>query len=56
MYNALRMEGSKFVFSMARSMKGAIDECNKVFENAEGLKNKEKERFFSLMNSKQYQR
>ncbi|MEK6942445.1 MAG: amylo-alpha-1,6-glucosidase [Nanoarchaeota archaeon] len=52
-YNALRMEGSKFVFSMARSMKGAIDECNKVFENAEGLKNKEKERFFSLMNSKQ---
>lgn len=52
-YNALRMEGAKFVFSMSRSMKEAIDECNKVFENSEEFKNKEKERFLELMNSKQ---
>ncbi|MBI1935404.1 hypothetical protein HYS31_03105 [Candidatus Woesearchaeota archaeon] len=48
-YNALRMKGSKFVFSMARKKGDAVKECCYVFANLENIKAKEKENFFGLL-------
>ena len=48
-YNALRLNGSKFVFSVSINKKDAIRECQFVYNNIDKLKNKEKEDFFSLL-------
>ncbi|MBI2656498.1 hypothetical protein HYX03_02060, partial [Candidatus Woesearchaeota archaeon] len=48
-YNALRLKGSKFVFSMSKNRNDAIKECEHVFNNIDGLKNKEKEYFFDML-------
>lgn len=33
-YNALRLRGTKFVFSMSKNMNDAINECENIFRNA----------------------
>lgn len=48
-YNALRLNGSKFVFSMSKSKKAAIQECNYIFGNLHEVKSREKEHFFSIL-------
>ncbi|MBI3035252.1 hypothetical protein HYY71_02930 [Candidatus Woesearchaeota archaeon] len=48
-YNALRLQGSKFVFSVSRNKNDAIKECSYVFSNLEQIKNAEKNSFFSIL-------
>ena len=48
-YNALRLRGNKFVFSMSASRKDAVQECNLAFANSEALKKAEKENFFAML-------
>lgn len=48
-YNALRLDGSKFVFSMSKSKNEAIKECECVFSNISQIKNSEKEHFFEIL-------
>lgn len=50
-YNALRLHGSKFVFSASKDKSRAIKEAVYVFENADELKRKEKEYFLKIINS-----
>lgn len=45
-YNALRLQGSRFVFSMSKNRNGAVRECSHVFGNLEEIKNSEKKHFF----------
>ena len=48
-YNALRLKGRKFVFSMSTSKAKALEECMQVYENAEEIKGTEKANFFGLL-------
>ena len=48
-YSALRMKGSKFVFSMSKNKDNAIRECGHIFNNAHEIKNREKEHFFDIV-------
>ena len=48
-YNALRLKGSKFVFSMAKSKDDAIKECNYIFNNVNEIKIREKENFLNIL-------
>ncbi|MEK6984733.1 MAG: amylo-alpha-1,6-glucosidase [Nanoarchaeota archaeon] len=51
-YNALRLKGSKFVFSMSKNKESAINESKFIFNNLERLKSKEKGNFFELLKNK----
>lgn len=48
-YNALRLKGSKFVFSMSKKKNDAVNECLHVFNNAEEIKSMERWYFFDMM-------
>jgi len=50
-YCALRLAGSRFVFSMSKNKNDAIKECEHVFNNIHEIKNKEKEYFLNLLKS-----
>ena len=50
-YNALRLKGTKFVFSISKTQSNATKECNHIFSNLDGIKKREKERFLDIMNS-----
>lgn len=52
-YNALKLNGSKFVFSMAKDGKNAVKECLHIFSNLSDIKNKEKENFFAVLKNEQ---
>ncbi len=47
--NALRLKGTKFVFSISKSKKSAMKESEFVFGNLNNLKQKEKEHFFNML-------
>ncbi len=47
-YNVLRLKGSKFIFSMSKNKSDAIKECEYVFNNADEIKNKEREYFLNI--------
>ena len=44
-YNALKLKGNSFVFSMSKSQKGALSECAYVLNNLKKLKAREKKNF-----------
>ncbi len=48
-YNALRLKGTKFVFSVSKNKNSAIKESEFVFNNLNDLKQKEKEHFFNML-------
>jgi len=48
-YNALRLRGSKFVFSMSKNREEAVKECNYIFNNINEIKSREKECFFDIL-------
>ncbi len=48
-YDALRLKGAKFVFSISKSKNSAIKESGFVFNDLNGLKQKEKEHFFNML-------
>ena len=48
-YNALRLKGSKFVFSMSKNKDNAIKECEHIFNDLDAIKTKEKENFFNIL-------
>ena len=48
-YNALRLKGSKFVFSMSMNKDDAIKECRYIFNNINQIKNKEKKYFYDFL-------
>ena len=48
-YNALRLKGSIFTFSMSIDKIDAIKECEYIFNNLHEIKNNEKEFFFNLL-------
>ncbi len=48
-YNALRIKGSKFVFSMSKNKADAIKECEYLFNNLDLIKSREKEDFFNIL-------
>ena len=48
-YNALKLKGSKFVFSMSKNKNESLKECNFVFSSLQELKRKEKENFFEML-------
>ncbi|MBI2659479.1 hypothetical protein HYX05_05270 [Candidatus Woesearchaeota archaeon] len=48
-YDALRISGSRFVFSMSKSRNDAIKECGHVFNNLHEIKHNEKEDFLNLL-------
>ncbi|MBI2649831.1 hypothetical protein HYX04_00790 [Candidatus Woesearchaeota archaeon] len=48
-YNALRLTGSRFVFSMSKNKNNAIKECQYIFDNLEEIKNNEKRHFFEML-------
>ena len=48
-YNAIRLKGTKFVFSMSNNKNNAIKECENVFNNLDSIKSKEKEYFFNIL-------
>lgn len=55
-YNALRLKGSKFVFSMSKSRHDAVTECGHIFSNMQEIKNREKEHFFSMLKNESVRR
>lgn len=52
-YNALRLKGSKFVFSMSKSLKDAVRECHNVFKSLDEIKNRERLDFFGMLKNEQ---
>lgn len=48
-YNALKLKGSKFVFSISKNKREAMKECGCIFDYSEELKHKEKENFFAML-------
>ena len=48
-YNALRLEGSRFVFTISKNKKKGIEECHRVFTSLNEMKSNEKERFIELI-------
>ncbi len=51
-YNAMRLKGNKFVFSMSKNKNNAIEECLDVFSSIDGIKKNEKEYFLQALNNK----
>ena len=51
-YNALRLKGSKFVFSISRNIDTAIKECKYIFKNLDKLKIQEKQAFLEFLKNK----
>lgn len=52
-YNALRLRGAKFVFSMSKSLKDAVRECTHVFKSMDEIKNRERLDFFEMLKNEQ---
>ena len=50
-YNALKLKGSKFVFSMSKNKSEAVNECDYIFSNMHEIKNNEKQHFLDLINN-----
>ena len=50
-YNALRLNGSRFVFSIAKDRRTAVKECIYVFEHFDKIKYSEKISFQNLLNN-----
>ena len=48
-FNAIKLRGSKFVFSMSKNKEDAVNECSNVFDNLDEIKSKEKECFFEIL-------
>ena len=48
-YNALKLKGTKFVFSISKNKNSAIKESEFIFNNLNELKQKEKEHFFNML-------
>ncbi len=48
-YNALRLNGKKFVFSISKDKSSAIKESKFVFDNLNSLKQQEKSHFFNML-------
>lgn len=48
-FNAIKLKGRKFVFSISKSRNSAIKESEFVFSNLTDLKQKEKEHFFNML-------
>ena len=48
-YNALRIYGSKFVFTVSKSRSSGIEDCYRVFDSISGLKDTERENFMGLI-------
>lgn len=48
-YNALRLNGTKFVFSMSQNKNDAIQKCNYIFSNINKIKNDEKIYFLDVL-------
>ena len=48
-YNALRLIGTKFVFSISGNKNSALKEAEHVFNNLDSIKNKEKENFLNIL-------
>ncbi|MBL7056416.1 hypothetical protein ISS07_05880 [Candidatus Woesearchaeota archaeon] len=44
-FGALRLNGNKFVFSVSKNKKKAIEECQSIYNNLKSLKNKQKQYF-----------
>lgn len=55
-YNALKLKGSKFVFSMSKNKNEVMKECSYIFNNLEELKRKDKENFFAILNEESVKR
>lgn len=55
-YNALRLKGSRFVFSMSKNKNSAVKECAHIFNNIDLVKSKEKENFFAFLKNEQIKR
>lgn len=48
-YNALRLKGTKFVFSVSKNKGKATEECTHVFNNINEIKNNEKNQFAEFL-------
>ncbi len=48
-YNALKLKGSKFVFSVSKNKADAVKECEYAFNNANELKIREKQHFLGIL-------
>ena len=48
-YNALRVKGKTFVFTISESKNSALKECEYVFNSLNEIKSKDKENFYSLL-------
>ena len=55
-YNALKLKGRKFVFSISKAKKSAIKESEFVFNNLSDVKQKEKEHFFNMLKNENIKR
>ncbi len=49
-YNAVRLNGTRFVFCMSRNKDSAIKECNYLFENFDEVKAREGKHAFDILN------
>ena len=50
-YNAVRLLGSRFVFSMSKNMNNAINECEAIFNNLDETRMKEKNHFIQFLDN-----
>ena len=48
-YNALRLKGKTFVFTISESKNSALKECGHVFNSLNEIKSKDKENFYNLL-------
>lgn len=48
-YNALRLKGKTFVFTISDNKNSAVKECEHVFNSLNEIKNKDKENFYNLL-------
>ncbi len=55
-YNALRLKGTKFVFTVSNNKKSAIKECNYVFKNLKKIRGDGKKYFYTTLKSKSLQK
>jgi len=55
-YDALRLKGTKLIFSISTNKNDAIKECEYLFNNLEAVKTKEKEDFVKILNKESLKR
>ena len=55
-YNALRLKGSKFVFSMSKSKRIAVEEALNIFSRFDDLKSEEKDAFAGFLKNENIKR